>query len=314
MTKLLWDQVGQRTYETGVSKGVLFTQKSDGTYNKGVAWNGLISVTKSPDGGEDNPIYADNMKYLSLTSAENLKGSISAYTYPDEFEACDGSAEVKPGLFIGQQTRVPFAVAYTTIVGNDTQGNAYNEKLHIIYNAKVAPSERSYESVNDSPSAIEFSWDFTTIPVDLSDVALNASAGVVVDKNQVGASVWNAIIDKIQGSASADSTLPTIQELVAMVANAEVATLAVTAGATTAGNVTITLNGVATNVALTTAENTATLVAAKIRSTTFTGWTTSGTGANVVFTSTTSGAKTDATYSAGTTGATGTMTTTVQGA
>lgn len=216
MPKLLWDQVGQRVYETGVSKGVLFTQKPDGTYNAGVAWNGLISVSKTPEGGEDNPIYADNMKYLSLTSAENLNGSISAYTYPDEFETCDGSQEVRPGLFVGQQARVPFALAYITIVGNDTQGNAYGEKLHIIYNAKVSPSERSYETVNDSPSAIEFSWDFTTTPVDLSDVALSASAGVVVEKTQVGTSVWDSIIDKIHGTEALESDLPTIQELITM--------------------------------------------------------------------------------------------------
>lgn len=216
MAKLLWDQVGQRVYETGVSKGVLFTQKPDGTYNTGVAWNGLISVSKSPDGGEDNALYADNMKYLSLTSAENLNGSIGAYTYPDEFETCDGSAEVRPGLFVGQQTRVPFSLAYITIVGNDTQGNAYGEKLHIIYNAKVSPSERSYETVNDSPSAIEFSWDFTTTPMDLSDIGLNASAGVVIEKNQVDPLAWSAIIDKIHGTATTEATIPTIQELVVM--------------------------------------------------------------------------------------------------
>ncbi len=216
MAKLLWDQVGQRFYETGVSKGVLFTQKPDGGYNNGVAWNGLVSVTKTPEGGEDNPIYADNMKYLSLTSAENLNGSISAYTYPDEFETCDGSSEVNPGVFVGQQARVPFALAYTTIVGNDTQGNAYGEKLHIIYNAKVSPSERSYETVNEDPTAITFSWNFTTIPVDLSDIGLDASAGVVIEKNQVGESVWNAIIDKIHGTESEEPTIPSIQELVTM--------------------------------------------------------------------------------------------------
>ena len=227
MTKLLWDQVGQRTYETGVSKGTLFTQKNDGQYENGVAWNGLVSVTKTPEGGEDNPIYADNMKYLSLTSAENLNGSISAYTYPDEFEACDGSKEVTPGLFVGQQTRVPFALAYITIVGNDTQGNAYSEKLHIIYNAKVSPSERSYETVNDSPSAITFSWDFTTTPVDLSDIGLNASGGVVIEKNTVGLSVWNSIINKIHGSVTEEPTLPTIQELVTMI-NAGITTTTTT--------------------------------------------------------------------------------------
>lgn len=317
MTKLLWDQTGERLYETGISRGVLFTQSASGSYADGVAWNGLISVSKTPDGGEDNPLYADNMKYISLTSAENLNGSISAYTYPDEFEACDGSSEVNPGVFIGQQARVPFALAYITIVGNDTQGNAYGEKLHIIYNAKVSPSERSYETVNADPSAITFAWDFTTTPVDLASVGLNASAGIVIEKQTIGLTAWNAILDLIHGAAATESKLPSIPELLTMTGGtgtAEVASLTVTAGATTAGNATVTLNGVATTVALTTTESTATLVAAKIRSTVFTGWTTGGTGANVTFTATTKGSKTDAIYAAGTTGAAGTMTTTTQGA
>jgi hypothetical protein len=216
MSKLLWDQTGERLYETGVSRGVLFTQASNGTYANGVPWNGLISVSKTPDGGEDNPIYADNMKYISLTSSENLNGSISAYTYPDEFEACDGSQEVNPGVYVGQQPRVPFALAYITIVGNDTQGNGYGEKLHVIYNAKVSPSERSYETVNADPSAITFSWDFSTTPVDLNDVGLDASAGIVIDKNTVGLTVWNLILDEIHGGVDTESTLPTIQELITM--------------------------------------------------------------------------------------------------
>lgn len=314
MTKLAWDQVGQRKYETGVSKGVLFTQKSDGSYNAGVPWNGLVSVAKTPEGGEDNPIYADNMKYMSLTSAELLNGSISAYTYPDEFEACDGSSEVNPGVFIGQQTRVPFALAYLTIVGNDTQGNSYSEKLHVIYNAKVSPSERTYESVNGDPNAITFAWDFTTTPVDLSSVNLQASSGVVIEKSQVGLTAWNAVLDKVHGAAASESTLPTIPELLAMTGGiAEVASLTVTSAVTTSGNVTVTLNGSATTVAVTTADNTSALVATKIRATSFAGWTTGGTGSIVTFTSNTTGTKTDATYSAGTTGAAGTMTTTTQG-
>lgn len=229
MAKLQWDQVGQRLYETGVSKGVLFTQNPDGSYAGGVAWNGLVSVTKTPEGGEDNPLYADNMKYLSLTSAENLNGSISAYTYPEEFEACDGSNEVNPGVFVGQQARVPFALAYTTIVGNDTQGNAYGEKLHIIYNAKVSPSERSYETVNEDPTAITFSWNFTTTPVDLSDVGLNASAGIVIEKHIVGPTIWNEILDLIHGTSSDESELPSIQDLIAL------STPATTTTTTTAG-------------------------------------------------------------------------------
>jgi hypothetical protein len=216
MPKLTWDQTGQRTYETGTSKGVLFTQKDTGGYNAGVAWNGLTSVKKSPDGAEETPLYADNMKYLSLQSAENLKGSIEAFTYPEEFEACDGSAAVNPGVYVGQQTRVPFALAWSTIVGNDTQGNAYGEKIHIVYNAKVAPSERSYETVNNDPSAITFSWEYNTTPVDLSDIGLEPSAGIVISKSEVSAAAWTALTDKLYGNATTPSALPTIQEIITM--------------------------------------------------------------------------------------------------
>lgn len=218
MVKLAWDQAGERLYETGTSKGALFTQKSDGTYDTGVAWNGLVSVKQSNDGAEETPLYADNKKYLSLTSAENLKGSIDAFTYPEEFEACDGSATVHPGVHVGQQTRVPFGLVYSTIVGNDTQGNAYGEKIHIIYNAKVAPAERAYETVNDSPAALTFSWNYTTTPVDLSDINLDPSAGITVDKTQVSAAAWTALTDKVYGSATTEPTLPTIQEVITLTA------------------------------------------------------------------------------------------------
>lgn len=216
MVKLAWDQAGQRLYETGTSKGVLFVQDSVGAYGTGVAWNGLVSVKKSPDGAEESPMYADNMKYLSLFSAENLKGSIDAFTYPEEFEVCDGSAAVNPGVYVGQQTRVPFGLAWSTIVGNDTQGNAYGEKIHIIYNAKVSPSERAYETVNEDPSAITFSWEFSTTPVDLSDINLDPSAGIVVEKAKVSAQAWTDLTDKLYGSDTLEPSLPTIQEVIAM--------------------------------------------------------------------------------------------------
>lgn len=218
MVKLAWDQAGERLYETGTSKGVLFVQNGTGGYATGVAWNGLVSVKKSNDGAEDNPLYADNMKYLSLTSAENLKGSIDAFTYPEEFEACDGSKAVHPGVFVGQQTRVPFGLAWSTIVGNDTLGNAYGEKIHIIYNTKVAPAERAYETVNDSPAALTFSWSYTTTPVDLSDINLDPAAGIVIDKSQVSASAWTALCDKLYGTATTEPTLPTIQEVITLTA------------------------------------------------------------------------------------------------
>jgi hypothetical protein len=216
MAKLTWDKVGERLYETGTSKGVLFVQDDTGAYGTGVAWNGLQSVKKSPDGAEESALYADNMKYLSLTSAENLKGSIDAYTYPDEFEVCDGSATVHPGVYVGQQSRVPFGLAYSTIVGNDTQGNRFGEKIHLIYNAKVAPSSRDYETVNDDPSALTFSWEYSTTPVDLSDIGLEPSAGIVVSRHEVSAAAWTALTDAIYGSADEEPRLPSIQEVIAM--------------------------------------------------------------------------------------------------
>lgn len=216
MPKLQWDQDGQRLYETGTSKGVLFPKDALGAYTNGVAWNGLTGVTKSPDGAEESAIYADNMKYLSLTSAENLKGTISAYTYPDEFEACDGSATVNPGVNVGQQVRVPFGMAYSTIVGNDTQGNLFGEKIHLIYNAKVAPSERAYETVNEDPSAITFSWEYSTTPVDLSDIGLQPSAGITISKHEVSPEAWKALTDAIYGTEAVEAHLPSIQEVIAM--------------------------------------------------------------------------------------------------
>ena len=216
MAKLLWDQIGQRLYETGTAKGVLFVQDNAGAYGAGVAWNGLVSVKKSNDGAEESPLYADNMKYLSLTSAENLKGSIDAFTYPDEFEVCDGSATVHPGVYVGQQTRVPFGMAWSTIVGNDTQGNAYGEKIHLVYNAKVAPAERAYETVNEDPSAITFSWEYTTTPVDLSDIGLDPSAGITIAKAEVSPQAWTDLTTALYGDAVEESRLPSIQEVIAM--------------------------------------------------------------------------------------------------
>lgn len=216
MPKLQWDLIGQRTYETGTSHGVLFVQQANGTYANGVAWNGLVSVKKSNDGAEESAQYADNIKYLSLTSAENLKGSIDAFTYPEEFETCDGSNVVNPGVYVGQQTRTPFGLAWSTIVGNDTQGNAYGEKIHIIYNAKVAPSARDYETVNEDPNALTFSWEYSTTPVDLSDIGLDPSAGIVISRTEVSAAAWTALTDALYGTVALESHLPTIQEIIAM--------------------------------------------------------------------------------------------------
>lgn len=214
--KLKWDQAGERLYETGTSKGVLFVQDNLGKYKTGVAWNGLISVKKTNDGAEETPLFADNMKYLSLFSAENLKGSIDAYTYPEEFEACDGSATVHPGVHVGQQTRVPFGLVYSTIVGNDTEGNSYGEKMHFVYNAKVSPSERAYETVNDDPTAITFSWELTTTPVDLSGIGLEPSAGLTVSKHEIEPAKWTALQELVYGTEAKEPSMPSIEEIIAL--------------------------------------------------------------------------------------------------
>ena len=159
MAKLVWDESGKRLYETGVKMGVLYVQDASGAYPKGVAWNGLTAVNESPSGAEATPLYADDIKYLNLRSAEEFGATIEAYTYPDEFEACDGSAEIAVGVKIGQQTRKTFGLCYRTIVGNDVEGNDFGYKLHLIYGATAAPSEKAYATVNDSPEAVTFSWE-----------------------------------------------------------------------------------------------------------------------------------------------------------
>lgn len=163
-----WDPTGLRKYETGVDRGVLYPQKSDGTYYDGVAWNGLTGVTETPSGAEETKLYADNKKYLSLRSAEELGGTIEAYTYPDEWQRCDGSKSVIEGVHIGQQTRSAFGLSYRTRVGNDTKMDDFGYKIHLVYGATVSPSERAYATVNDSPEAITFSWEFSANPVDES--------------------------------------------------------------------------------------------------------------------------------------------------
>ena len=221
MVKLAWDTVGDKTYETGTSKGVLFVQDPlTGEYDAGVAWNGLIGVTQSPDGAEPTPLYADNIKYLELTSMENFKGAIEAYTYPDEFAECDGSKEAAPGLFVGQQSRAQFAMAYSTIVGNDTLGEAYGEKIHIIYAAKVSPSERAHKTINDSPEAMTFSWDFSTTPQQIAAAGFKPSAYICVDSSKIAAAKFKAIQDLLYGTDVKASDLPTIDELITLIKSA----------------------------------------------------------------------------------------------
>lgn len=179
MAKLIWDQTGERKYETGVKNGILFPQASDGSYEAGVAWNGLTSVTESPSGAESTALYADDIKYLNLLSTEEFGATVEAYTYPDEFKQCDGSAEVAPGVVIGQQKRKQFGLAYKTTIGNDTDGNDHGYKLHLIYNCLAAPSEKAYSTVNDSPEAITFSWELSTTPVNVE--GFKPTACVTID-------------------------------------------------------------------------------------------------------------------------------------
>ena len=168
--KLVWDKTGERLYETGVDHGVLYPIQAGGAYSKGVAWNGLSSVSESPSGAEASPIYADNIKYLNLMSAEEFGATIEAYMYPDEFAECDGSVEVVPGMFAGQQSRKTFGLSYRTILGNDVDNNDYGYKLHLIYGALAAPSEKGYSTINDSPEPITLSWEISTTPVAINTV------------------------------------------------------------------------------------------------------------------------------------------------
>ena len=222
MAILKWDQAGERLYETGVSKGVLYPQNSDGAYPLGVAWNGLTAITESPSGAESNPLYADDIKYLDLRSAEEFGGTIEAYTYPDEFALCDGSAEPVTGMIIGRQNRMPFGLCYKTVLGNDTQTNDYGYLLHIIYNATASPSERAYQTINDSPEAITFSWEFTTTPVAVA--GYKPTAYVRVNSKKVDAAKLKDLEDALYGTVSEDPHLPTPDQVIALLGGAQGAT------------------------------------------------------------------------------------------
>lgn len=213
MSKLVWDQTGERYYETGVDHGVLYPQVS-GAYPKGVVWNGLTAVTESPSGAEANPLYADNIKYLNLMSAEEFGATIEAYTYPDEFAQCDGSAEITTGVMIGQQARKPFGLSYRTVLGNDSEGSDYGYKLHIIYGALAAPSEKAYATVNDSPEAITFSWEVTTTPVNVA--GHKPTASITIDSTKVEAEKLAALEAVLYGSESQEARLPLPNEIVTL--------------------------------------------------------------------------------------------------
>ena len=213
MPKLIWDKSGDRLYETGVSKGVLYPLTGS-AYTKGVAWNGLTAVTESPSGAEATPLYADNIKYLNLVSAEEFGATIEAYTYPEEFAACNGEAELAKGVSIGQQPRQTFGMSYQTKVGNDVDAEL-GYKIHIIYGALAAPSEKAYATVNDSPEAITFSWEVTTTPVEVT--GFKPTAYVVIDSTKVDAEKLALLEAKLYGSESEEAALPLPDEIVSIV-------------------------------------------------------------------------------------------------
>lgn len=214
MSKLIWDKTGERTYETGISQGVIYPQAADGSYPLGVAWNGLISVTESPSGAESTPLYADNIKYLNLMSAEEFGATIEAYTYPKEFEKCDGTAEIAEGIVIGQQNREPFGLAYKTILGNDVQSSNYGYKLHLIYGASASPSEKGYSTVNDSPEAITFSWEITTTQINVE--GFKPTASLTIDSTKIAAAKLALIEDALFGTASTEPKLLLPDEIIAI--------------------------------------------------------------------------------------------------
>ena len=205
MARLIWDEVGQRFFETGVKNGVLYVQNNDGSYANGVVWNGLTAITESPSGAEETPLYADDVKYLTLRSAEEFGATVEAFTYPEEFEQCDGSAQIATGITVGQQARKAFGLCYRTAVGNDIQGQEFSYKLHIIYGCTVAPSEKSYSTINDNPEAITFSWELSTVPVPVD--GFKPTASLVIDANKVEAGKLQLLENALFGDAENEATL-----------------------------------------------------------------------------------------------------------
>lgn len=211
MSKIVWDAVGEHTFETGVRNGVLYLKDAQGAYSTGVAWNGLTSVSESPEGAEATDLYADDIKYLTLMSAENFKATIEAYTYPVEFEECDGSATIAKGVVIGQQSRKPFGLCYRTAIGNDTDGNEHGYKLHIVYGCQASPSEKQYSTINDSPEAITFSWEVNTTPVNVT--GKKPTATLIIDSTKADKAKLTALEAILYGSEEKESRLPLPDEI-----------------------------------------------------------------------------------------------------
>jgi hypothetical protein len=211
MPKLVWDADGQRLYETGTKMGVIYPQAADGTYPKGVAWNGLTAVSESPSGAESNPLYADDIKYLDLRSKEEFSATVEAYTYPDEFAICDGTAELVEGVTIGQQPRQSFGLSYRTVIGNDIKKENYGYKLHLVYGCTASPSEKSYQTISDSPEAITFSWEMTTTPVKVA--GFEPTSTLTIDSTKVDATKLKALEDILYGTEENEARLPLPDEV-----------------------------------------------------------------------------------------------------
>lgn len=220
MSRLIWDAIGEKFYEMGTKMGVLYPMKEDGSYENGVAWNGLTAVTESPSGAEETKLYADDIKYASLRSAEEYAYTIEAYTYPPEWEPCDGSAQVATGVTIGQQKRKGFGFSWVTTVGNDVSDEV-GKKIHIAWNSTASPSEKSYASINDSPDAITFSWGCSTSPVNVS--GFRPTSHMEIDYSKLKAATVKAIEDKLWGTENAEATLPTPEEIITLVTTSEAA-------------------------------------------------------------------------------------------
>ena len=212
MSKIIWDDTGKKFYETGCDRGVLYVSDGEGGYQSGVAWNGLTSVTENPSGAESTALYADNVKYLNMLSSEDFGATIEAYTYPDEFMECDGSASVTDGVVIGQQARTTFAMCYRTLKGNDVAGTSLGYKIHIIFNATASPSSKAYSTVNESPEAMTFSWEVSTTPVPVE--GFKPTASIVIDSTKVDKSKLTQLETKLYGGDSAEPTMPTITEII----------------------------------------------------------------------------------------------------
>ena len=211
MPKLTWDNTGERIFETGVKQGVLYPIQSDGKYTKGVAWNGLTAVTESPSGAEATALYADDIKYLNLLSNEEFGATIEAYTYPDEFAECDGSAELATGVMIGQQKRKTFGLCYRTTIGNDVEGNDYGYKLHLVYGCLAAPSEKGYSTINDNPDAITFSWEVSTTPVNVE--GFKPTSQITIDSTKAEPTKLAALEAVLYGGAETEAKLPLPDEV-----------------------------------------------------------------------------------------------------